>query len=143
MRLVPLAALAVAFLFAFAPAAQAATYVLNADGTVTAQAAPPEKAGCICGPDCKCNPGDCPGGCPVELAAAGPFRSAGDCPNGRCPAPARGRTATASVDVFGYTVGGTVNVPTGPVRGFLGRVRERIQNRPRLLGRGGCASCGG
>lgn len=32
--------------------------------------------GCICGDDCHCKPGKCPGGCPVLV---------GQCPNGRCP----------------------------------------------------------
>lgn len=65
--------LAAAVLFALASPAFAATYILNADGTVTAQTVLPatEAApGCICGPDCACKPGVCPGGCPVAAVAA-------------------------------------------------------------------------
>lgn len=69
---------------------------------------PATKAGCVCGADCKCVDGTCPGSCPVQAAPVvqyqwveqriGPFRSrwvlqpvqqgapvqAGACVNGTC-----------------------------------------------------------
>jgi hypothetical protein len=52
----------------------------------------PAKAGCICGDDCKCKPGECPAKCPVARPVAKPVPLAApacpSCAGGRCEVPA-------------------------------------------------------
>lgn len=61
--------------------------------------------------------------------AAGPFASG--CANGRCPAATR--QATAGGDCATAATGAAS--AARPVRAVVGRVRDRIANRPHLLGR--------
>lgn len=78
-------------------------------------------------------------GFPGQTVALDPFSVAGPCPGGVCPPQARGRTATASVEIFGYHASTTValNAPR-PVRGVFGWLRA---HRPHVFAagrRGGC-----
>jgi hypothetical protein len=85
---------------------------------------------CICGPECSCPSGACPGNCPVLFTAA-PF---GDpCPNGRCPAgrPAAVTHATATYSASASCSSETVTRGVREIR----PVRALFQNRPRLFHR--------
>ena len=143
MRLYILAALGCAAL-CFLPRTARADWTANPDGSWTLRAdagsTPADKPACVCGDDCKCGPGDCPGKCPVESVAADAYET-------RCYTdPRTGRTYCVRVKVAAPNADAAAKVTAeaceecaasaSPSRSFRGPVR-RIFGR---LFRGGC--CG-
>lgn len=164
------AAAIVAVMFANVVRADQPQFYLNADGTVEQrveklkaevaslkqQLASPKTAACtVCGDDCACNPGDCPGKCPVASVGADLPRASGHYET-RCEVDTFGRkTRCYQVwvpDAAATPASASVAIPAATVSDGAERrgIFPLFPNRPRLFGgwirgvrSGGCSSCGG